>query len=282
MPPLLTKKKKKWVGKRKPEVLRGTPLNPNISDALRYKKRLDRLIKAMVDDTEKQLKSLFKSETGTEYFAQDASISSQARILTNALIKKYEQMFTDAAKPLAEQVVEEADKSTTTSLHASLQQLSGGLSLQTSAMSPETLEILNASTVENVALIKSIPQKYLNGVQQAVMRSITSSRGLQDLVPYLQKEAGSTYRRAQLIALDQTRKAFNAINRSKMENLGIKEFEWLHSGGSNHPRKLHIALSGKIFPLDNPPVIDDNTKEKGFPGQLPYCRCRMIPVITFT
>ncbi len=280
MPQLLTKKKKRWVGKRKPEVLRGTPLNPNISDAMRYKKRLDKLIKAMVDDTQKQLKALFKTESAQEYFAEDASISSQARIITNALIKKYEEIFGDASKILAEQTVEEANKSSTTALHASLKQLSGGLLLKTSAISQQTKEVLNASITENVALIKSIPQKYLNGVQQAVMRSITNGRGLYDLVPYLQKEAGATYKRANLIALDQTRKAFNAIDKAKMQDLGIEEFEWLHSGGSSHPRKMHIALSGQIFRMDDPPIIDEKGT-RGYPGDAPNCRCRYIPVIKF-
>ena len=45
---------------------------------------------------------------------------------------------------------------------------------------------------ENVGLIKSIPAQYLNGVQGAVMRSITTGNGMQDLVPYLQKHKGIT------------------------------------------------------------------------------------------
>lgn len=65
---------------------------------------------------------------------------------------------------------------------------------------------LTASLAENVDLIKSIPQQYLSGVQQAVMRSITTGNGLQDLQPYLEKQGGVTERRATLIANDQTRK----------------------------------------------------------------------------
>lgn len=278
---LLTKSKKKWAIQFKPKILRGTALNYNISDGMRYKQKLDRLIKLMTQDVEKQLKKLFETDYAEAHFAQDASISSQARILTNALIKKYNDLFAEASKPIAESVANNADKSSATSLHLSLKDLSGGLSIKTSSISPEVIEILNATTIENVALIKSISQQYLSGVQQAVMRSITVGGGLQDLVPYLQKSKEITERRARMIALDQTRKAFNNINKGRMDKLGIKEFEWLHSGGSNEPRKKHIAMSGKIFSLDNLPIIDDNTGERGIPGQAINCRCRMLPVIKF-
>src|SRR5262249_44803197 len=122
---------------------------------------------------------------------------------------------------------------------------------------------------------------YLNGVQQAVMRSITTGNGLKDLVPFLQKHRGITLRRARIIAEDQTRKAFSNISRIRMERVGIKEFEWLHSRGSLHPRKLHIDYSGKTFSFENPPIIEERTGERGFPGQAINCKCRMRPVVRF-
>lgn len=278
---LLTKRKEKWVRQFKPQILKGSPMNPNISDAMRYQKKLDALINNMTKDVEKEIRNFFRTSTAKDYFAQDDSISSQARIMTNALMKKFNDIFAIASKPLAEQVVSEANKSSTFALHSSLEQLSGGLSIKTSSISEETLQILNASVTENVNLIKSISEHYLNGVQQAVMRSITSGGGLNDLIPYLQRSKEITHKRAKMIALDQTRKAFNSINKGKMDNLGIKKFEWLHTGGSNAPRKDHIEMSGKIFSFDNLPVIDKNTGERGIPGQAINCRCRMAAVISF-
>lgn len=280
---LISKAKAMWARAHKPKYLRGKALNPNISDAIRYKNRLDDLINQMVSETEAKLMRLFKTTLAKEYFAQDASLSSQARILTNALNEKFNALFASLAKPIAEKVVTEAERSSATSLKSSLKALSGGLSIDTKSISAQTIEVLQASTTENVALIKSISQQYLSGVQQAVMRSITGTEGLNDLIPYLQKSKEITYGRAKMIAYDQTRKAYNSINRSKMDDLRIKKFEWLHSGGSNHPRKDHIAMSGNIYSLDNPPIIGTMYGEeiKGFPGDLPNCRCRMLPIITF-
>lgn len=41
------------------------------------------------------------------------------------------------------------------------------------------------------------------------------------------------------------------------------------------------GLNGGIFDIDDPPVIDKRTGEKGFPGQLSYCMCIMQAVLDF-
>jgi len=86
-------------------------------------------------------------------------------------------------------------------------------------------------------------------------------------------------RRARMIAHDQTRKAYNNLNRGRMEKLGLKKFKWLHTGGSAHPRKLHQMLNGLVFSFDDPPIIDEKTGERGIPGQAINCRCRMQVVL---
>lgn len=277
----LTKRKQAWTSVFKPKQIRGKPLMPNLSAANRYDKRLSVLIERMTDHTEREIKKLYRADASQEYFAQDASISSQARILMNELARKFEKLFAYYAIDLSGQITEEADKSSTTALKESLKQLSGGLLINTDFLTSELDEVLKATIAENVQLIKTIPEKYLSDVQGAVMRSITTGRGLADLVPFLKKHKNITIKRARLIAHDQTRKAFTNINRVRMERMGIKKFEWLHSAGGQHPRPLHQRMSGKIYSFDDPPVIDERTGEKGYPGQLINCRCVMIPVVTF-
>lgn len=281
MPRLLTKRKTAWVAQHNPDAVRGNPLaNPSIAEA-RYYARLREMIDRMIGDVEAELKKFFDEPHAEEYFAQDASVSSQARIIMNMLMKKYNQQFAALAKPIAETQLNRVDKASSSALHSSLQQLTGGLSLKTTSLTGPLTDVLNASITENVELIKSISQQYLSGVQDAVMRSITTGRGLADLVPYLAKHKGITDRRARMIARDQTRKAYNNLNKGRMEKVGLKKFEWLHTGGSAHPRKLHISYSRKVFSFDDPPVIDENTGERGIPGQAINCRCRMIPVLDF-
>ena len=278
---ILTKRKAKWVKRRNPDVVRGTALNFNASLESRYYTKLMRLINRMTEETERTLERLYNKDFAQEYFAQDDSIAAQARIIMNALFEKYQRLFDAESKPLAEDMASQADAASSSAMHSSMQQLSGGLSLPTRAITDDMKEILSATVTENVGLIRSISAQYLEGVQGAVMRSITSGNGFKDLVPYIEKHKGITQRRARMIANDQTRKAYNNLNKGRMQKLGVKKFEWLHTGGSNEPRKLHIDYSGKIFSFDDLPIIDKNTGERGIPGQAINCRCRMVPVIDF-
>jgi len=266
---MLTKKRKAWAAKRtEAPTFKGHRLANNVGVSTRYAERLSALVTQMTEQVTREVLRMYRAEGN---FAQDATIASQSRILMSTLQSKFNDLFARNAKRLAESMVEGASKASTTSLHSSLEKLSGGLSLKTSAMPPQVVEIYKAAVAENVALVKSISTDYLNQVQGSVMRSITSGRGLEDLVPALQKYEGVTHRRARNIALDQTRKTYNQINRGRMQALGVKSFMWHHSGGGAHPREDHVEMDGKVYRFDDPPVIDERTGERGIPGQAVNC-----------
>lgn len=277
--PLLTKKRQAWVDTRNSHTFKGTTLQYNASQQEKYVKALTSLVSQMTAQTMREVKSLYSGQANDS--AMDDNISSQARILTNKLKGKFTALFARKAKGLADQMVQGANKASKSALHRSLKELSGGLSLKTSMIDKNIWNVMNATVVENVSLIKSIADEYLTNVQGAVMRSITTGNGLQDLIPQIEKFQGDTHRRAKNIALDQTRKAYNNLNKSRMQAIGIQEFEWIHSGGGQKPRQLHIELSGQIFSFDDLPVIDDKTGERGIPGQAINCGCTMRPVVSF-
>lgn len=244
------------------------------------------LIKRMTVETERELRKLFDADHAQVFFAQDDTISSQARIVMNMLMKKYAKLFGARARPMAEKFGNGADKAAASAVQETLKDLSSGLSLGTRHLDAATTEILKATIEENVNLIKTIPQKYLNGVQGQVMRSITTGNGLQDLVPYLAKNKGVTERRARMIAKDQSRKASTSLARSRMVATGIRKWQWHHVAGGKTSRALHAELHGQIFSFDDPPpLIQKATKSLpvvyGFPGQLISCRCRMSAVVDF-
>lgn len=280
MPKILTQRKQKWVNKFKTDILRGDPLNPSAANEVRYYQHLNRLIEQMTGETERELRKLFNSETAEIYFAEDKSIAIQARILTRALTKKFDGLFAEKSQPIAEQVANNADKSSSVALHSSIQKLSGGLSLPTSGLEGKLTDILSATISENVSLIKSISSKYLADVEGAVMRSITTGNGLQDLIPFLADNKGITLRRARMISHDQTRKAFNGLNKGRMQAIGITEAQWIHTAGSHKPRKSHIEMSGKAFKLSEG-LYDPAAGKNVQPGEEVNCRCRYIPIITF-
>lgn len=278
---LLTRRKQAWVERRKPAQLNGLAINPPAGVASRYATEIQHLVNEMADECERRIRRLFEHGDIEEYFATDDSPTSQARILTNALMKKFNDRFAKAAPDLAARFVRGSNKANSKAVHSSIVQLSGGLSLETSKITPEMREIMKATSIENIQLIKSISQRYLNQMQGAVMRSITNGTGLPDLMPFLLKQKGITHRRAQLISLDQTRKVSNNLTAARNKSYGLTEFEWMHTGGSDEPREDHIHMSGNIYRYDDLPVIDKKTGERGLPGQLINCRCRQKPVIKF-
>lgn len=263
--------------------VKGGALRLSPTAAARYNRQLQTLIAEMVRVTRAELTKLFTSPTAVEsHVATDASISSQSRILTNALIDRFTVMFARAAKGISESMVDEIQTNSATGLRNSLKDIAGNVTLKTDVLtSGPVADTIKASVAENVGLIKSIPQKFMDGVQNAVMRSITSGNGLADLDPYLKDAKGITERRAKNIALDQTRKAYNAINKTRMQGLGMSKFEWIHTGGSRQPRPDHVEMSGNVYSFDDLPVIDQRTGETGIPGQAPNCRCTMRPILDF-
>lgn len=277
----LTKKRKAYVGTFKPTMLKGTPLALPSSIEAKYSKSLEKITKQMTEYTVRQIKKLYATPHAEKHFGMDASIASQARILVNALNKKFDEMFNRASVTLSSSMVNGVDQASKSALAQSMKTLSGGMTVKTNVMSADLHNTVKASIAQNAMLIKSIPQQYLEKIGGAVMRSVTSGQGLADLLPILNKYSDQTERRSKNIALDQTRKAYNSINQDRMKKVGIEKFIWRHSAGGLNPREDHIDLDGKIFSFDDLPVIDKSTGERGIPGQAPNCKCFMEPVVVF-
>lgn len=283
----ISPKKKKWA-KNRDVYLQGTPLYYSVSLQDKYKYKLERLVLFMTRVTKTELLKLFKGDLGQEFFedqeelaAMDASLSSNARIILNKLIAKFSSIFDEQSLELAKDMVYDQNKYSDKSLNQSINQLTGGLELQSDFIPASLKEVIKAAIQENVYLIKSIPDKYFLDISGSVMRSITGGGGVNQLIKDLNKYTAQSKRRVKNIALDQTRKAYNAINRQRMLSAGYKKFMWLHSGGGQNPRKEHIKMNGNIYSFDDPPVIDKKTGEKGFPGQAINCGCTMKPVYEF-
>jgi SPP1 gp7 family putative phage head morphogenesis protein len=283
--PPLSKDKMKWV-KNRNVFLRGEKLNYNVSVEKRYKKELQEIIKKMTNESKLKILNLFRSKIGKEYFANDDSISSSARILMNELESKYNKFFSITSKSLAERMLESIKKISKTTLKASMKKLTGGLSLNTGIVSKGLKEISKATIAENVSLIKSIPEKYFKDITGSVMRSITTGEGLADLIPKFEKYEGISLRQAETLAHDQTSKAYSTINKIRLQNIGIKQFTWHHSNAGQKPRESHRKISGMIFSFDN--LIEElieagvtNEADQGLPGWPIWCRCTMNPVINF-
>lgn len=232
----------------------------------------------MAKEYARELREVFRETPIT----QDVSPAVQARKALNRLKRRFDSLFSNRAPTIIERIFGDIDKSSQSSLTQSLKELSGGVTLKTPALPASLKTMMQAATMENVALIKSIPVDFHQQIEGAVMRSIQpGGNGLQDVDEALSKYGGITKRRAQFIARDQTSKVTAAMNSQRAQAVGVKKFVWVHSGGGAEPRRLHQQLSGQTFRFDDLPIIDERTGERGLPGQAINCRCTMRPLVDF-
>lgn len=278
--PPLTKKRQAWAEERGGHTFKGAALQYPAAPMERYRRELQKMITEMTKAYRRELESVFK-QYGPADTAMDASLPAQARIILAALQRRFAKLFRDRAPVIADNILNQVDKASATSLHQSLKELSGGLSLKTKTMPPSLAEAMKAAVYENVSLIKSIPQQYHTQIEGDVMRSMQpGANGLQDVYESLRKYEGVTDRRARFIAYDQVRKATSALNLERSKAAGIKKGEWIHSKGSFEPRKKHLHADGMIFDLDNPPAVGDKG-QRVMPGTEPGCRCTFRPIVDF-
>jgi uncharacterized protein with gpF-like domain len=144
-------------------------------------------------------------------------------------------------------------------------------------------DVFEATVAENVALIKSIPRRYLPQVEGDVMRSIAAGRDLAALSKTLQRNYASTKNRAALISLDQNNKATAAVTRTRRIDLGLYDAVWMHSHAGKEPRPTHVAMDNRKFDIRKGMYDPDaNGKGKGEwvqPGYLISCRCVSRPIV---
>jgi 8-oxo-dGTP pyrophosphatase MutT (NUDIX family) len=144
----------------------------------------------------------------------------------------------------------------------------------------KSMEAYKAVTAENVGLIKSIPRKWHEQIEQKVWNAVRSGSDLSKLSVELRKTYGSTVKRAALIARDQNAKAKAVIERVRQQELGITRGVWMHSHAGKEPRPPHVKWGeeNRVYNL-NQGLYDPDERQYVHPGELINCRCTMRPVI---
>lgn len=142
-------------------------------------------------------------------------------------------------------------------------------SIISSTPEPETIE---AILQRNVNLVRSISDQTRERIADIVFRGLTSRTPVRDVAREIHKATGISRARARRIASDQTVKLSAALDRARLQEIGITEFQWIHSG-KKHPREWHKERNGKRFKFNDPELRGD------MPGEQPFCGCKAQGVI---
>ncbi len=131
-------------------------------------------------------------------------------------------------------------------------------------------DAMGVAVKANIELITSIPEQYLEKVEQAVVEAMADGLRHEEIIDEIERIGGVTESRAKLIARDQIGKLNSDFNRIRQTDLGIDEYTWSTSG-DERVRDEHADLDGKTFRWNDPPP-------EGHPGEPIQCRCVAIPV----
>lgn len=245
----------------------------------KYRKTLDAMIADMIGSVEYWLKAGYKKTpprmVALVDMAEDASPSQTIKKLLEALAKRWIQKFDDAAPKIADAYLKSMFKTSDSAMRQALKDAGWTVNFK---MTPAVRDAFNASLAENVGLIRSIPEKYLQQVEGVVMRSYAAGRDLETMTKDLRKLYPITQRRAELIARDQSNKANAVVNRARQMELGITEAIWMHSHAGKTPRPDHLAANGKIYKIAEGCKISGEYIQ---PGEEINCRCTSRPVLPF-
>lgn len=130
---------------------------------------------------------------------------------------------------------------------------------------------------ENVALIKSIGNEYLDKVRSAVWRSVKNGYDVESLIKQLKEIDGVTDRRAKNIAKIEVAKINQAFEDARAKELGITKAKWLHSSAVKVPRQSHVKAHGTIYDIEKGCLIDGEYIKPGVSKI--GCMCRKYLII---
>lgn len=248
-----------------PKVARA--VHANVGEAARYRRRMLALIDEMHTSVIYWLKATYREAPPA--LAQDAAPSKTMQRAIREVASRWRKRFDDAAPKIAEGYLKGSFKSTDSAMRSALKDAGWTVKFE---MTPAMRDAFEASLAENVGLIRSIPEQYLQQVEGAVMRSYSAGRDLATMVKDIRRIYPKAANRAVLIARDQSNKANGVVTRARQLELGIQEAVWMHSHAGKTPRPTHVAMNGKRYKV-NDGMWDSAVREFVLPGQLINCRC---------
>lgn len=159
------------------------------------------------------------------------------------------------------------------------------------AREPQLVPVLAQATRENVALIRSVPARFLDRIETLVRDGVRQGLRHEEIADRLEREVFSgddgselaiARNRVAFIARDQVGKVTAQVGEYRQRALGLTRYRWVTSrdervrgdpsGKYPDARPSHYDREGQVFSWDDPP-------EDGHPGEPINCRCIPEPIL---
>jgi len=243
-------------------------VNEPKSQEVFYRKRLLSLTAALKTDIEKHLFPLLVS-LEPQYIADShVSVINSALL---ALMSKYNQIDI-LAGVWASEFVSGVNRSNSDRFYKSVKGAIG-IDLNDVVARENLGPILEASTIENVKLIKTIDQRYFSQLQSIVYGNVIQGTRANSMISEIRALGAKSDNWAKVIARDQTSKLNASLSAERATAIGAAEYIWRTSEDGDRVRETHRRNNKKKFRYDTPPPIT------GHPGNDIQCRCLAQPII---
>lgn len=255
---------------------------PNAGVGNRYRTALQTLVHQMAQELFKAIRGAWnEDDVPLAHDAKKMGVAPSTPKLLDTAMKKWgvqwNKKVTTASEQLAKAFATNARAATEAAMKAKLAKAGFTVKFKPSKV---TTAAFDAVVAENVGLIRTIPQKFLGDVQNAVWRAVMQGSDLATLTKELHEKYGIAWRRAEFIALDQNAKAKAAIERARRLDIGITKAVWCHSHAGKDKRPTHVKAGKDKTVYDVKRGWFDSAVQKFiWPGTEPRCRCFDQPVI---
>lgn len=162
-----------------------------------------------------------------------------------------------------------------TNLNKDLNESLGKIPIVQAQFDENQTEQIKAKYSDNMRLhIRGWGDDKIKSLRAKVEDNVKSGKRYSEIVDVIVRDYNTSPKRAQFIARQETMLLTTEMKLQKYEKAGVKKFIW-HARHDSKVRDLHKHLDGKVFSFDDPPIIDERTGQRGFPGQSFGCRCNL-------
>lgn len=227
---------------------------------LQYTKELLAISKYCQDATAELVIPVFGQYIGDSLFS----------IAIDKLKKKLEEAVDKVADKIANRIIAAQQKESDAQLATQLETMTG-LDLRGIFKDEDLKQTVDEAIAANVKLIKSIPEKYADQIESAILNGLQEGKRAEDIEKDLAKIGDATDKRAKIIARDQLGKINGRFAQMRQQKLGITHYYWSTSH-DERVRNSHKQRDGRLYAWADAP-------EDGHPGIPILCRCVPKPYL---
>lgn len=245
-----------------------------------YAVEIARLVQGAMTEVRRQIEpelARWSEEFQNEARADAARADQSLPARVAAFVKRVANAFLEAIRPTALEDLARrfASRTNTWSREQTNKQVRAALGVDVFTAEPNLAPLVDAFLAENVALIRTVPQKFLEDVEGVVLRGVTSGTLPRDIAKQLVETEGVAERRAALIARDQVGKFYGRLNETRQRRLGGETYFWT-TVGDNRVRPEHEEREGVEYAWtkeDARRLGVEYLPPEEQPGQPIACRC---------